>query len=773
MVLSPFIAIALLACAHVARSIGTACSAPLGRGSAGPGDPYWLENMPKRGSSAYNADPASYVVRRNVRDFGARGDGVTDDTQAINNAMTSGGRCGLGCGQSTRTPAVVYLPPGTYKISSPIILYWYTAMVGDARNPPSLLAAANFSGIGLIDADPYTGGNGGAEQYYANQNNFYRSLRNLVIDMRQLPVQSTVNGLHWQVSQSTSISNLRIEMSRDPATGQVGMFMENGSGGYMGDMVINGGAVGLNLGNQQFTVRNVAVNGAQTAIMLGWSWTWLFYHITITDCPVGFRLSTGSTTSRQATGSSIIADSTFTNVHTAVQTTTDQAGSYASGFVLDNVVFNGVTRGVADMTNNVALAGGSTSVLHWIQGSVYAGSNSTFRYLRAAASALHKPSVLLEDGKFVSRPRPQYENYAVGDFVSVKALGAKGDGTSDDTAILNAIFAKYAGCKIIFFDAGSYVVTSTLTIPAGSQVIGEAWSTIIGTGPKFSDPSNPQVVVRVGTPGSNGILEISDMLFTTRGPAGGAIVVEWNVHDPAGRVGVAGVWETVIRLGGAAGTNLQAPNCPIGNQDAACMAAFLGLHLTTHSNGYFEGLWVWTADHDVDNGPQVNIYSGRGILSESQGPVWLVGTGSEHNAIVQYNFAQAKNHFLGVIQTESPYWQPSPAAPAPFTLSGKYFDPTSFGPPGNAWALRISNSSGILVYGAGLYSFFNNYWADGCGPQTNCQNQIASVESSSNIVLVGLSTVGVTKMLTVDGSAIIDQADNRFGTQSTVMKWSH
>jgi glucan 1,3-beta-glucosidase len=38
------------------------------------------------------------------------GDGVTDDTDAINNAITSGGRCGPGtCGSSTITPAIVSL----------------------------------------------------------------------------------------------------------------------------------------------------------------------------------------------------------------------------------------------------------------------------------------------------------------------------------------------------------------------------------------------------------------------------------------------------------------------------------------------------------------------------------------------------------------------------------------------------------------------------------------------------------------------------------------
>lgn len=61
-------------------ALGSQCSGPLGSGSAAAGDPYWLQSMPHIGTAAFNPSPSTYKVYRNVKDYGAVGDGVNDDT---------------------------------------------------------------------------------------------------------------------------------------------------------------------------------------------------------------------------------------------------------------------------------------------------------------------------------------------------------------------------------------------------------------------------------------------------------------------------------------------------------------------------------------------------------------------------------------------------------------------------------------------------------------------------------------------------------------------
>jgi glucan 1,3-beta-glucosidase len=121
--------------------------------------------------------------------------------------------------------------------------------------------------------------------------------------------------------------------------------------------------------------------------------------------------------------------------------------------------------------------------------------------------------------------------------------------------------------------------------------------------------------------------------------------------------------------------------------------------------------------------------------------------------------------FAGFIQTETPYYQPTPdALSSPYTRQAAINDPV-FTSGQRAWGLRAVDSTNIQVYGGGLYSFFIDYStacssADAPGGKRICQNQILSLEGSTSFQAFALSQVGVEQMLTINGQNKAIWSDN-------------
>ncbi|CAG8167898.1 unnamed protein product [Penicillium nalgiovense] len=889
---------------------------------------YWVANVERQGVVPFGKS-ADYKIFRNVKDYGAKGDGSTDDTAAINKAISSGDRCGKGCDSSTTTPAIVYFPPGTYVVSKPIVQYYYTQIVGDAVELPIIKASAKFAGMAVIDADPYEDD---GSNWYTNQNNFFRAIRNLVIDLTSVPAGSGA-GIHWQVGQATSLQNIRFEMVKGggEANKQQGIFMDNGSGGFMADLTFNGGNYGMFLGNQQFTTRNLVFNDCQTAIFMNWNWAWTFKSVKINNCEVGLNMSTSP--SNQTVGSVLMLDSKLTNTPTGIVTAWTQKSIPVGGgdLILDNVDFSGSKAAVAGIDGNVILEGGSV-VDNWIQGNTYtpsktinkraseaqpelvtvvetvtetilacpasqglpsasladsdvpapaktaslgsapapspapgagtssdtdrsaetsvvaevpeptpvaapsteapatsavpvgsspssvfsakepaapvtstaasaestssgsevsegrqSGSDSstgtcgapgavTSARTQSTLKTADKPASLLKGGAIFERSKPLYEDVAASSFISVKSAGAKGDGTTDDTEAIQKIFNSYKDGQIIYFDHGAYVITSTIKVPKDIKVVGEIWPMLMAHGKAFADQENPVPVFRVGEKGDTGSVEMSDLVITTKGPAPGAILMEWNVAGSS--QGSAGMWDVHFRIGGAAGTELQSDTCPKTPKEKTtpkkeCMAAFMLLHITKKGSAYLENTWFWTADHELDlkDHNQINVYTARGVLIESENANWLWGTSSEHHQLYNYQISSAKNVFMGLIQSETPYYQSNPTSLVPFTPQKSWNDPDFSNCKTNscrkAWGLRVLGSSDVFVYGAGLYSFFENY-AQSCLNSEDCQDNMVEVDCS-DVKLYGLSTKAAVNMVTSSsGKGLVPQKPNKSNFCSTI-----
>ncbi len=113
---------------------------------------------------------------------------------------------------------------------------------------------------------------------------------------------------------------------------------------------------------------------------------------------------------------------------------------------------------------------------------------------------------------------PTYSQYSVSQFVNVKnvtGLPVRGDGVTDDTAHINAILQQSAGCQIVYFPAGTYIVTGTIFVPVGSIIIGDAFaSAISAVGSFFANANAPSTHGPGREPGDVGTAQISDMVFT-------------------------------------------------------------------------------------------------------------------------------------------------------------------------------------------------------------------------------------------------------------------
>ena len=115
----------------------------------------------------------------------------------------------------------------------------------------------------------------------------------------------------------------------------------------------------------------------------------------------------------------------------------------------------------------------------------------------------------------------------------------------------------------------------------------------------------------------------------------------------------------------------------------------------------------------------------------------------------------------------SSYYQPNPsAANGPYLTDSALNDPnysSCLGGNCDALGLRVLNSQNLIIYGAGLYSFFNHY-STACSTfptPENCQSEIFSVEgTTSSLVVYCLSTVGTTNMIVKDGSSLALVSDN-------------
>ena len=443
----------------------------------------------------------------------------------------------------------------------------------------------------------------------------------------------------------------------------------------MTDLEITGGRFGINIGNQQFTIRNVHITNTIIGVNQIWDWGITYQDLTITNCSTAFSMRGGGP-SAPSVGSVTIIDSTIQNCPVFVDSAYQPGPNSAGSLILENIALGNVPIAVQGPNGTVLPGSNNAAVTITAWGQVHKYDPSGPSDFQGSFVPPTRPAGLLASGsnRYYTKSKPQYATEPVSSFLSVRDAGATGDGSTDDTAAIQAaLYLAVSSGRILFFDQGDYKVTNTLVFPAGSRIIGESYPVILATGSTFSNMDLPVPVVQIGYPGESGHFEWSNMIVSTKGSTPGAVLIEWNLM--AGPSQGSGMWDVHTRIGGFTGSELGVAECPTSAPvSPQCEAAFMAMRITRSGNGaYLENVWFWTADHDIDNpsNTQISVYTGRGLLVEGRNTLLSVlpcvgpatdrvliftryATAVEHYSLYQYQFSGARNLVAGFVQTETP-----------------------------------------------------------------------------------------------------------------------
>ena len=435
-----------------------------------------------------------------IKDFGAIGDGVTDDAPAINAAISE---LLKGYPASNNTAVSIFFPAGTYLINSTLLLYPYLSIIGDGNNGTTILAAPGTSMqymLETVDSLGQTGANIG--------------LNGAVLPTKVHIRDISINTNSQQISavHSTRYTHIRYErvnvrggwVSGNPA-GTDSAFTCSSIGNavfthdlQLVDCDIQGftNAVLMNDPVAYTTLSRCTLHQLYRGIVAGLTpayngpeYTTItqtkFYSISNYGIYVGDASSNPGVTSIGNTFKSVGTPTSVKSIYWGTASVLN--GSMGDVFsTAPGVIDNGATNIIVDaqQTNLTGVSGTSG----------YSGYSGVFNSSSNASSA-----TVIATGSTAARTLAN----RFADVVNVKDFGAVGDGVTDDTAAFTAAIASaISTASALRITAGTYLVDQlTIYRPADAQTF-----SIIGPdGPentilrKRTQDGNPLIVVGSAT----------------------------------------------------------------------------------------------------------------------------------------------------------------------------------------------------------------------------------------------------------------------------------
>lgn len=399
------------------------------------------------------------------RDFGARGDGVTDDTKAIQAAIASG--------LAPDGKNVVYFPSGTYLVSAP--LEWKHAdgawgtgltLLGQNRDRSviKLLAAAEgFSDPRQPRAVVVTASKNPVEADGSGNQAFHNFLFDLTIDVGA--GNPGADGIDYLANNRGAVRNVVV---RAPAgSGNTGISMERRWPGpcLLQDVRIHGFARALSLQhwNYAVTAEHVRLSGQRVVGIDNGNNVLSVRDLVSHNSVPAVR----SGTPTEHDGLLTLLDSRLVGGALGVAAVENDGHA-----LLRNVRQEGY--GVPVRHRGVAMY--PENSISWTSSPTLPDSNSD------SDSASDRISSPLFD---VVPPTPGLPDVSAEDWLGVVAHGGKPDDNEDDTAALQR--ALHSGSPVVYLSGGQYQISRTLDVPSTVRALVGFDTSIQAVGSSFAE----------------------------------------------------------------------------------------------------------------------------------------------------------------------------------------------------------------------------------------------------------------------------------------------
>lgn len=419
--------------------------------------------------SIYTARPddplASYLT---AADFGAHGDGLADDSEALQHAIDRV--------QETTHHGVVFIPQGRYRLTKTIHVWAGIRLIGYGPTRPVFLLAPNTPGFGPDHVTPPSMNQefvdeAAASRYMlwftderpsaghpiadASEFTFFSALSN--IDFEIAPGNPAAVAIRFNVAQHSFISHADFNLLSGYAA------IEQG-GNQVSDIHVHGGDFGIITGKTspawQFLVMDSSFDGQRTAAISSHDAGLTLIRDRFTDAPIAVQIPPGEVEQLYA------RDLTLRSITQAAFTLGD-VNNLRSEITLDNIACAHVHHLVHAAPNAPNTGDINTSAPSFIEKHLSLGLDIAPEGREQGVVMHHQERRLASEAVAAKTDIPSPPPTA--SWANVHTLGAKGDGATDDTIALQHAIDTH---RTLFFPSGFYRLTASLHLRPDTVLIG-------------------------------------------------------------------------------------------------------------------------------------------------------------------------------------------------------------------------------------------------------------------------------------------------------------